>query len=70
MTTKTKRKFRVGDVVREVGAPRKLGLVVHIMWRIEPPLIVVKWPPSQNGVAYIADDLIEVEDFGRPTTAR
>jgi hypothetical protein len=48
----------VGDFVREVDGDR-VGMVVYLM---DCGLVVVRWPPSREGIAYDAEDLVSVRD--------
>jgi hypothetical protein len=48
----------VGDFVREVDGDR-VGMVVYLM---DCGLVVVRWPPSREGIAYEAEDLVSVDD--------
>jgi hypothetical protein len=48
----------VGDFVREVDGDR-VGMVVYLM---DCGLVVVRWPPSREGIAYGAEDLVSVDD--------
>ena len=47
----------VGDFVREVDG-QAIGIVVHIMRSADA--VVVNFPPSQQGIAYHAEDLVKV----------
>jgi hypothetical protein len=51
------KRLKVGDYVREPNGTR-VGIVVHIMRSADA--VVVNWPPSQQGIAYHADDLVKV----------
>jgi hypothetical protein len=51
------KRLKVGDYVREIDG-RAVGIVVHIMPSADA--VVVNWPPSQQGIAYHADDLVKV----------
>jgi hypothetical protein len=51
---RVKRRLQVGDYVREIDGER-IGIVIHRMR--EADLIVVNFPPSQQGVACHPDDL-------------
>jgi hypothetical protein len=54
-------RLKVGDYVREVGG-EAIGIVVHIMK--DADLVVVNWPPSQQGLALHPDDLVKVARNG------
>jgi hypothetical protein len=49
--------LKVGDYVREVDS-KAVGIIVHIMR--DAGLVVVRWPPSQHGLAFHPDDLVKV----------
>jgi hypothetical protein len=51
------KRLKVGDYVREVGG-EAIGIVVHIMK--DADLVVVNWPPSQQGLALHPGDLVKV----------
>jgi hypothetical protein len=51
------RRLKVGDYVREIDG-QAIGVVVHIMRSAN--VVVVNFPPSQQGLAYHADDLVKV----------
>jgi hypothetical protein len=53
----TRRRFKVGDVVREIDG-EKIGVVVHLMKDVG--LVVVNWPPSRQGIAFHPDDLVKL----------
>jgi hypothetical protein len=55
------KRLEVGDYVREIDG-QAIGIVVHIMRSADA--VVVNWPPSQQGIAYHADDLVKVPDRG------
>jgi hypothetical protein len=52
---RVKQRLKVGDCVQEVDGDERIGIIVHLMR--EADLIVVNFPPSQQGVAYHPDDL-------------
>jgi hypothetical protein len=51
----SKNKLKVGDVVREKGGG-KIGIVRHRM-SFDDDLVVISFPPQQEGFCYIRDDL-------------
>jgi hypothetical protein len=61
-----KHRFRVGDIVRERNDPAKVppgekyrcGIVVHLMK--DAGLVVVSFPPSQQGIAFHPGDLVMI----------
>jgi hypothetical protein len=55
------KRLKPGDYVREPNGTR-VGIVVHIMRSADA--VVVNFPPSQQGIAYHADDLVKVPDNG------
>jgi hypothetical protein len=55
------KRLKVGDYVREVGG-EAIGIVAHIMK--DADLVVVNWPPSQQGLALHPDDLVKVARNG------
>ena len=50
-------RLTVGDYVREVDG-KAVGIIVHIMRYAD--VVVVNWPPSQQGIAFHPEDLVEV----------
>jgi hypothetical protein len=52
------KRLKVGDYVREVDG-KAVGIIVHIMRHAD--LVVVNWPPSQQGIAFRPSDLVKVE---------
>jgi hypothetical protein len=55
------KRLKVGDYVREIDG-QAIGIVVHIMRSADA--VVVNWPPSQQGIAFHADDLVKVARNG------
>jgi hypothetical protein len=55
------KRLKVGDYVREIDG-QAIGIVVHIMRSADA--VVVNWPPSQQGIAYHADDLVKIARNG------
>jgi hypothetical protein len=55
------RRLKVGDYVREVDG-KAIGIVVYIMK--DADVVVVNWPPSQQGIAFHPEDLVKVPDNG------
>ena len=54
ITQRGKQRLKVGDCVREIDG-KEIGIVVH---KMECGLIVVRFPPRREGIAYHADDLV------------
>jgi hypothetical protein len=52
-----KRRFLKGDYVRELDG-NAIGIIIHIMK--DCGLVVVKWPPSREGLAFHPEDLVKV----------
>jgi hypothetical protein len=52
-----KRRLKVGDYVREVDG-KAVGIIVHIMRYAD--VVVVNWPPSQQGIAFHPSDLVKM----------
>ena len=51
------KRLKVGDYVREVDG-KVVGIIVHIMRYAD--LVVVNWPPSQQGSAFHPSDLVKI----------
>jgi hypothetical protein len=51
------KRLKVGDYVREVDG-KAVGIIVHIMRHAD--LVVVNWPPSQQGIAFHPSELVKV----------
>jgi len=49
------KQLKVGDYVREVDG-NAVGIIVYIMRGV----VVVNWPPSQQGSAFHPEDLVKV----------
>jgi hypothetical protein len=52
------KKLRIGDPVREKDGDEKIGVVVHVMR--DNDVVVVMFPPRQEGYAFHRDDLERV----------
>jgi hypothetical protein len=50
------KRLKVGDYVREVDG-KAVGIIVHIMRHAD--LVVVNWPPSQQGIAFHPSDVVK-----------
>jgi hypothetical protein len=55
--SKKRKRLRVGDVVQEKGADH-YGIIVYAM--TDESLVVVKWPPDNQGYVWHIDDLEKV----------
>jgi hypothetical protein len=54
------KRLKVGDYVREVDG-KAVGIIVYIMR--DADLVVVNWPPSQQGIAFHPGDLVKVSKY-------
>jgi hypothetical protein len=66
MKAPRKRRLQVGDFVRERDG-QNIGIVICI---IRPDLIIARFPPALQGVAFLADDLVKVADKERTRRKR
>jgi hypothetical protein len=56
--TRRKPRFKVGDYVYEIDDTSRVSIVIRILK--DPGLIIVRFPPRQDGVVFHPDDLVKL----------